>query len=243
MSLKPYTTKEGSKKEQVAQMFNKIAPKYDALNSWLSFRVDKIWRRNVVKNINGAKYPDILDVATGTGDLAITIAKKVKVNVVYGVDISVEMLKLAQQKVEKNQLHQKIFLKEGDSENLQFDDNEFDFITVAFGVRNFENRQKGLKEMCRVLKPNGRLIVLELTNPTKFPMKHLYKIYFFKFLPWMGGLFTKDKEAYTYLPNSVSIFPEGKEFEKELIKAGLNPVKMLKQTFGIATIYVAEKKM
>lgn len=241
MSIKPYTTEEGTKKEQVALMFNRIAPKYDFLNRWLSFSVDKIWRNNVVKIIKDVKHPDILDVATGTGDLAINIAKKVDVNIVYGVDISAEMLKLAQEKIEKKQLQEKIYLKEGDSEKLQFSNDEFDFITVAFGVRNFENLTQGLKEMNRVLKPNGKLIVLELTNPTQFPMKHLYKFYSSVILPWVGGLFSKDKEAYTYLPNSVSVFPEGKMFEQELANAGLNPVKTMKQTFGIATIYVAEK--
>lgn len=241
MSIKPYSTQEGSKKEQVTEMFNTIAPKYDFLNRWLSFSIDKIWRKNVVKNITGVKYPDVLDVATGTGDLALAIAKRVKVNMIYGVDISEEMLKIADEKIAKKGLHQKIFLKTGDSENLDFANNEFDFVTVAFGVRNFENLEKGLAEMTRVLRPDGKLIVLELTNPTVFPFNHIYKFYFLKILPWFGGLFSKDKAAYKYLPNSVVKFPEGKEFQDKLVEAGLKPIKMSKQTFGISTIYVAEK--
>lgn len=243
MTVKPYSNSDGSKKEQVTEMFNRIAPSYDKLNSWLSFRVDKIWRRKVVKMVQNIKLPDVLDVATGTGDLAIAIAKKVRLNTVYGVDISTGMLKLAQQKVLKNQLQNKVILKEGDSENLPFDDASFDVVTVAFGVRNFGNLNVGLKEMARVLRPEGKMIVLELSKPTSFPMRGLYRFYFTRILPWWGGLISHDKEAYSYLPASVSEFPEGEFFDAELIKAGMNPIRRMKQTFGIATIYVAEKPM
>ncbi|HKL72459.1 MAG TPA: bifunctional demethylmenaquinone methyltransferase/2-methoxy-6-polyprenyl-1,4-benzoquinol methylase UbiE [Marinilabiliaceae bacterium] len=243
MIVKPYSNNDGSKKEQVTEMFNRIAPSYDKLNSWLSFRVDKIWRRRVVKMVQNIKYPNVLDVATGTGDLAIAMAKKVRLNTVYGVDISTGMLELAKQKVLKNQLQNKVILKEGDSENLPFDDASFDVVTVAFGVRNFGNLNAGLKEMARVLRPGGKMIVLELSKPSSFPMKDLYRFYFTRILPWWGGLISHDKEAYSYLPASVSKFPEGEFFDAELIKAGMNPLRRMKQTFGIATIYVAEKAM
>lgn len=243
MTVKPYSNSDGSKKEQVTEMFNRIAPSYDKLNSWLSFRVDKIWRRRVVKIVKQTKFPDVLDVATGTGDLAIAIAKGVRLNTVYGVDISTGMLELAREKVLKNQLQNKVLLKEGDSENLPFSDSTFDVVTVAFGVRNFENLKAGLKEMARVLKPGGKMVVLELSKPTSFPMKGLYNFYFTKILPWWGGLISHDKEAYSYLPASVSKFPEGSQFDTELTNAGMKPKRRLKQTFGIATIYVAEKPM
>lgn len=243
MIVKPYSNNDGSKKEQVTEMFNRIAPSYDKLNSWLSFRVDKIWRRRVVKIVQEFKFPNVLDVATGTGDLAIAMAKKVRLNTVYGVDISSGMLELAKQKVLKNQLQHKVLLKEGDSENLPFDDSTFDVVTVAFGVRNFGNLNEGLKEMTRVLKPGGKMIVLELSKPSLFPMRDLYRFYFTKILPWWGGLISNDKEAYSYLPASVSKFPEGEFFDAELIKVGMEPVKRMKQTFGIATIYIAKKPM
>jgi demethylmenaquinone methyltransferase/2-methoxy-6-polyprenyl-1,4-benzoquinol methylase len=239
--VKPYKNIEGSKKDQVQSMFDRIAPKYDFLNHSLSFGIDKIWRKKVVKQLNGYQAPLILDVATGTGDLAIEICKIDPVEV-YGVDISAEMLAVANRKINAKRLHMTIQLREGDSENLPFEDNFFDAVTVAFGVRNFENLSKGLAEMHRVLRPGGRLVVLEFSKPRRFPFKQLYNFYFTRILPWWGGLISRDRDAYKYLPASVLQFPEGEDFEKELKNVGLIHEKSLPQTFGIATIYVSTKK-
>lgn len=239
--IKPYQNIDGSKKEQVRSMFDRIAPRYDLLNRLLSFGIDRIWRKNVVKLLKGLQAPIILDVATGTGDLAIEICKIDPVEV-YGVDLSSQMLDFAQKKIQQKRLHMTITLKEADSENLPFESNFFDAVTVAFGVRNFENLSKGLSEMQRVLRPGGKLIVLEFSKPTSFPFKQLYHFYFTRILPWWGGLISKDKDAYRYLPASVLQFPEGKDFENELRGAGLEPEKSIPQTFGIATIYVSVKK-
>ncbi len=239
--IKPYKNTEGSKKEQVRSMFDRIAPRYDLLNRLLSFGIDRIWRKNVVKLLKGLQAPIILDVATGTGDLAVEICKIDPVEV-YGVDLSPQMLEFAQKKIQQKRLHMTITLKEADSENLPFEDNFFDAVTVAFGVRNFENLGKGLAEMRRVLRPGGKLIVLEFSKPASFPFKQLYHFYFTRILPWWGGLISKDKEAYKYLPASVLQFPEGKDFESELLAVGLQPQKSIPQTFGIATIYVSIKK-
>jgi demethylmenaquinone methyltransferase/2-methoxy-6-polyprenyl-1,4-benzoquinol methylase len=239
--IKPYKNMEGSKKEQVRSMFDRIAPRYDLLNRLLSFGIDRIWRRNVVKLLKGLQAPMILDVATGTGDLAVEICK-VNPVVVYGVDLSPQMLEVAKKKIQQKKLHMTIQLREGDSENLPFEDNFFDAVTVAFGVRNFENLGKGLAEMQRVLRPGGQLIVLEFSKPSGFPFKQFYHFYFTRILPWCGGLISKDKDAYKYLPASVLQFPEGKDFENKLRAAGLEPRKSIPQTFGIATIYVSDKK-
>ncbi|WP_010663874.1 bifunctional demethylmenaquinone methyltransferase/2-methoxy-6-polyprenyl-1,4-benzoquinol methylase UbiE [Marinilabilia salmonicolor] len=239
--IKPYQNIDGSKKEQVRSMFDRIAPRYDLLNRLLSFGIDRIWRKNVVKLLKGLQAPIILDVATGTGDLAIEICKIDPVEV-YGVDLSPQMLEFAQKKIQQKRLHMTITLKEADSENLPFESNFFDAVTVAFGVRNFENLSKGLSEMQRVLRPGGKLIVLEFSKPASFPFKQLYHFYFTRILPWWGGLISKDKDAYRYLPASVLQFPEGMEFENELRAAGLEPEKSIPQTFGIATIYVSVKK-
>jgi len=238
--VKPYNNLEGSKKDQVQTMFDRIAPRYDLLNRLLSFGIDKIWRRNVVKQLKEIKGPMVLDVATGTADLAIEICKIDPV-AVYGLDLSNEMLTFAKEKIFRKKLHMTVQLRQGDSENLPFEDDFFDAITVAFGVRNFENLSKGLEEMHRVLRPGGRLVVLEFSKPRRFPFKQLYHFYFTKILPWWGGLISRDKEAYAYLPASVLQFPEGKEFEEKLRRAGLKPQESLPQTFGIATIYVSSK--
>ncbi|MDK2840897.1 MAG: demethylmenaquinone methyltransferase / 2-methoxy-6-polyprenyl,4-benzoquinol methylase [Anaerophaga sp.] len=239
--VKPYKNLEGSKKEQVRTMFNRIAPRYDLLNHLLSFGIDNIWRKNVVKQLRELKAPLILDVATGTGDLAIQIAK-IDPIAVYALDLSEEMLAIAREKIEKRRLHTTIQLKHGDSEELPFGNNFFDAATVAFGVRNFENLQKGLSEIHRVLRQDGRLVVLEFSRPKKFPLKQLYHFYITRILPWWGGIISHDKDAYSYLPESALQFPDGKDFTKELQKAGFESQKILPQTFGVATIYVAIKK-
>lgn len=240
MTVKPYKSEEGSKKSQVAGMFNNIAPKYDFLNHFLSLGIDKIWRRKAINLLKSIPNPLILDVATGTGDLAIEANKRLGCEVV-GVDISVEMLKVAQLKLNKKGLSEKISVQEGDSEHLPFEDNHFDAVMVAFGVRNFENLNKGLSEMCRVLKPGGKMMVLEFSKPAYFPFKQLYLFYFKFILPLLGGVISKDKAAYTYLPESVLNFPDGIQFDAELVKAGMKPLRRYKQTMGIATIYLSEK--
>jgi len=241
MSVKPYKTEKSSKKQQVANMFNNIAGKYDFLNHFLSMGIDKLWRKRAIDSLKHLKEPYILDVATGTGDLAIMAHKRLNAKVT-GVDISVEMLKVAEKKIKDSDLEDVIDVAEGDSENLPFSDETFDAVTVAFGVRNYENLHKGLSEMARVLKPEGRMVILEFSRPAVFPFRQLYFFYFKKMLPFFGGMISKDKAAYEYLPESVLNFPDGEAFDNELRKAGMTPVKRRKQTFGIATIYVAEKQ-
>lgn len=240
MTVKPYKSSEASKKSQVAGMFNNIAPKYDFLNHLLSMGIDKIWRKKAINLLKSIKEPLILDVATGTGDLAFEAHRRLGCKVV-GVDISTEMLKVAKEKIQKRELTQWISVQEGDSENLPFESNTFDAVMVAFGVRNFENLNKGLTEMGRVLKPGGKMVVLEFSKPVYFPFKQLYLFYFRYILPVLGGVISRDKDAYTYLPESVLSFPDGQRFDEELMKASLKPVRRFKQTMGIATIYLAEK--
>ncbi|WP_068472581.1 bifunctional demethylmenaquinone methyltransferase/2-methoxy-6-polyprenyl-1,4-benzoquinol methylase UbiE [Saccharicrinis aurantiacus] len=242
MSVTPYKTSEEGKKKQIESMFDNIAPKYDFLNHLLSFGIDKIWRRRAIGLLKNIPSPVLLDIATGTGDLAIA-AMKLKPSKIVGLDLSAEMLKVGQEKIEKLNLTDTISLVHGDSENLPLSDNQFDAATVAFGVRNFENLNKGLTEICRVLKPGAKFVVLEFSNPSSFPFKHIYQFYSSKILPWWGGLFSKDKAAYEYLPESVAAFPEGQAFVKELEASGFTSLKVWKQTFGVATIYFSEKKV
>lgn len=239
-NIKPYHDSEAEKKEQVAEMFNNISKRYDLLNHLLSLNIDKGWRRKVVRMIKADSPSVVLDVATGTADLAIALAKGTGADVT-GADISEGMLSVGREKVAKNGLAKKIVLELGDSENLPYPDNTFDAITVAFGVRNFQNLHNGLKDMARVLKPGGQLVVLEFSQPQYFPFKQIYWFYFKAILPTVGKLVSKDPRAYTYLPESVAAFPYGKAFETELEKAGLKPTKTQPVTFGIASIYQARK--
>lgn len=239
-TVTPYKNSEASKKEQVAQMFDKIAPKYDFLNHFLSMGIDKIWRKKVVNYLKKYQPKSILDVATGTGDLAIT-ALRINPEKVTGIDISQEMLNVGKIKIKKKGIDDKINLIQADSENLPFEKESFDAVMVAFGVRNFENLQKGLKEINRVLKNNKPLVVLEFSKPKSFPVKQIYNFYFSNILPFIGKIFSKDNSAYTYLPKSVKAFPEGKDFLAELQKAGFHISKEKRLTFGIASIYIAEK--
>ena len=240
MTVKPYKSAGSSKKQQVARMFDNIALKYDFLNHFLSLGIDKLWRKNAVSLLKDIGDAYILDVATGTGDLALMAHKELGCRVA-GVDISAEMLKVAQKKIRDKNAEKYVTVSQGDSENLPFDDNTFDAVMVAFGVRNFENLTKGLSEMKRVLKQGGKMVILEFSRPAAFPFKQLYFFYFRQVLPFFGGLISKDKAAYSYLPESVLNFPDGEAFDKELKNAGLKPVLRKKQTFGIATIYMAEK--
>jgi demethylmenaquinone methyltransferase/2-methoxy-6-polyprenyl-1,4-benzoquinol methylase len=236
----PYKDQTTSKKEQVATMFNNIAPKYDFLNQLLSMGIHKGWRRKAVRLLKDIHPKTILDIATGTGDFAIE-TMKLNPDKVIGVDISEGMLKFGVEKINKLGLQNKIELKLGDSENLPFSDNSFDAITVGFGVRNFENLEKGINDIYRVLSPNGMIAILEFSKPRKFPIKQFYNFYFKVVTPAVGKLFSKDSSAYSYLPESVNAFPDGESFLAVLKKAGFNETKAIPVTFGIASIYIAKK--
>jgi demethylmenaquinone methyltransferase/2-methoxy-6-polyprenyl-1,4-benzoquinol methylase len=236
----PYKNHSASKKEQVAEMFNNVAPRYDFLNQLLSMGIHKGWRKKSIELLRENNPKQILDIATGTADFAIE-AMKLNPDKVTGVDISEGMLKLGIEKVNKLGLQNKIELKLGDSEQLPFADNTFDAITVGFGVRNFENLEKGINDIYRVLKPNGKIAILEFSKPQAFPIKQLYHFYFRYVTPMVGRLFSKDKAAYTYLPESVNAFPAGQDFLNVLKKAGFADTKDIPLTFGIASIYVAKK--
>lgn len=238
--VKPYSGKEGSKKEQVAQMFDNISARYDFLNHLLSMGIDKGWRKKVVRMVRFEKPSNILDIATGTGDLAIALSD-IEGADITGVDISAGMLSVGEEKIGKRGLKDRIRLQLGDSENLPFSDNSFDAITVAFGVRNFENLEKGLSEMHRVIRPGGRVVVLEFSQPTGFPFKQVYRFYFKYILPSIGRLVSKDQSAYTYLPESVDAFPYGKAFTDLLARLGYSDISARQVTFGVATIYSATK--
>ncbi len=221
-------------------MFDNIAGKYDFLNHFLSLGIDKVWRRKAVKKLKSLNPKKILDIACGTGDFSIEALKLIPKEVI-GIDISIEMLKVGNEKIKKKKLENIITLKLGDSENLEFEDDYFDAAIVAFGVRNFETLQKGLKEIFRVLKPGGVFIVLEFSKPKYFPFKQFYNFYFLRILPIIGKMFSKDNSAYTYLPESVQAFPDGENFIKELEMAGFKNTDLFPQTFGISTIYMGEK--
>ena len=239
-TIKPYVNDDGGKKEQVTRMFDAIAPRYDFLNHFLSLGIDKAWRKKAIRILKEKQPNLILDVATGTADFAIE-ASKIKNAVITGIDISEQMLEIGKQKIEKKGLASRISLEQGDSEKLRFSSSSFDAITVAFGVRNFENLSIGLSEMYRVLKPDGLAIVLEFSKPTKFPFKQCYNFYFKFILPFVGRIVSKDSRAYTYLPESVNQFPDGDLFLNELKKVGFVNCKQKSLTFGVATIYTANK--
>ncbi|MCT4603288.1 MAG: bifunctional demethylmenaquinone methyltransferase/2-methoxy-6-polyprenyl-1,4-benzoquinol methylase UbiE [Marinifilum sp.] len=238
--VNPYKDLDKGKKAQVALMFNNIAKKYDFLNHVLSMGIDKLWRKKAVKLLKPLQPKMILDIATGTGDFALANLK-LNPDKVVGIDISTEMLAVGREKVAKKNLSHKIELLEGDSENIQFKDNTFDAITVAFGVRNFENLEKGLQEMNRVVRPGGKVVVLEFSKPRNFPVKQIYNFYFFRILPFWGKMVSKDASAYTYLPKSVDAFPDGEDFLKIYESCGFAETKQIKLSFGIASIYIGTK--
>ncbi len=240
-TLKPYKSKDGGKKEQVADMFNNISKRYDLLNRLMTMRIDVIWRKKAIKLLQAIQPQHILDVATGTGDFAIESIRILKPTKIVGVDISQGMLDVAKEKIVKKGLQDVFEVQLGDSENLQFPDNTFDAVTVAFGVRNFENLEKGLSEIHRVLRPGGKAIILELSNPTAFPVKQLYNLYFHKIVPAFGRLISKDSSAYSYLPESVAKFPDGERFAQITDKVGFASTIVKPQTFGFCTIYEASK--
>jgi demethylmenaquinone methyltransferase/2-methoxy-6-polyprenyl-1,4-benzoquinol methylase len=232
-------SKQG-KKQQVRLMFNKIAHRYDFLNHFLSLGIDFYWRKKLVGRLAVTNPAKILDVATGTGDLAIA-ARKSRPEKIIGIDIAEDMLALGRKKIKERKLENLISLETGDSENLQFKAETFQAAMVAFGVRNFENLEKGLSEMHRVLTRGGKVFILEFSKPGKFPVKQLYFFYFRYILPVLGRIISGDKAAYTYLPESVGKFPDGKKFIEILDKVGFKNTKMTPLTFGIATIYEGEK--
>jgi demethylmenaquinone methyltransferase/2-methoxy-6-polyprenyl-1,4-benzoquinol methylase len=238
--IKPYKDSELGKKEQVAKMFDAISGNYDGLNRVISLGIDVKWRKKVVEIVGKNNPKQILDIATGTGDLALMMSV-LKPDRIVGLDISVGMLAVGKQKIAKANLSDKIEMIVGDSEEMPFDDGTFDAITVSFGVRNFANLNKGIKEIARVLKSTGVLVILETSNPLKFPFKQGYKLYTNVFLPVVGKLFSKDKVAYSYLSESANSFPFGETFNNILKRNGFTTTEYKPVTFGVATIYTARK--
>lgn len=240
MQVTPYKDSLENKKQQVEQMFDNIAPKYDFLNHFLSLGIDKLWRKKAIRILSAYKTDLLLDVATGTGDFAIA-ASRLNPSKIIGFDISEQMLNVGRDKVQRLGLDPIIEFQKGDSEAMPFPDGYFDAITVAFGVRNFENLENGLKEFVRVLKTNGVAIILEFSKPKYFPMKQLYLFYFFGILPLIGRMVSKDSSAYSYLPESVMAFPDDQKFLSILQKVGFSAARQKRLSFGIATIYIAQK--
>ncbi len=239
--VKPYKSSEKSKKEQVAEMFDNISGKYDFLNHFLSFGIDHYWRRKTISILKKESPQLILDVATGTGDLAFSAYKRLKPKKIIGLDISKGMLEVGRVKIKNKKLEGHLEFIYGDSENIPFEDNHFDAVMVSFGVRNFEDLNAGLKEIYRVLKPSGQLVVLEFSKPKKFPVKQSYYLYSNFILPFFGKLISKDKSAYTYLPESVAAFPEGDAFISQLDKVLFKNSYFKLLSGGISTIYYAKK--
>ena len=239
--MKPYN-EEQTKKEQVEQMFDNIAPTYDKLNHIMSLNIDRVWRRRVMRIVRRSKAHKIMDVATGTGDLAIAMAKRVDRIQILGVDLSEEMLAVAREKIRKQGLEERIMLEKGDAENLvMVADESVDAVTVAFGVRNFENMEQGLRELYRTIKHGGKLVVLEFSMPKNRLVRWIYRQYAHRLLPYVGGMISKDRRAYTYLPDSVEEFPAPEKFAQILKDVGFSKVRLRRQSFGIAYIYEATK--
>jgi demethylmenaquinone methyltransferase/2-methoxy-6-polyprenyl-1,4-benzoquinol methylase len=237
----PYKDQSKSKKEQVANMFNTISPQYDFLNHLLSGGIDIIWRKKAINLLQNKGIKTMLDIATGTGDFAIE-ALKLNPEKIVGVDISEGMLSVGIEKMKKMGLEKTIQLQKGDSEKLPFSDNSFDAVIVSFGVRNFENLQKGLSDMFRVTKPGGYCLILEFSNPRSFPMKQLYTFYSKYCLPFLGKMISKDPSAYTYLPESVKAFPDGPDFIQIFKSTGYSETKWIPMTGGICSIYIGQKQ-
>ncbi|MCU0358203.1 MAG: bifunctional demethylmenaquinone methyltransferase/2-methoxy-6-polyprenyl-1,4-benzoquinol methylase UbiE [Cyclobacteriaceae bacterium] len=240
MTVVPYKDDTASKKEQVAKMFDNISHRYDFLNHFLSLGIDRGWRKKAIKLLKPLQPRQILDVATGTGDFALQ-ALSLQPEKVTGVDISAGMLDVGRKKIAQRGMSSVIDMVQADSENLPFEENKFDAVTVAFGVRNFENLNRGLTEILRVMKPGALLVVLEFSRPRYFPFKQVYHFYFKFILPKLGNWLSRDKAAYTYLPESVDAFPDGEDFLNILKAAGYKNVSCKSLTFGISTIYTAQK--
>jgi demethylmenaquinone methyltransferase/2-methoxy-6-polyprenyl-1,4-benzoquinol methylase len=238
--VKPYGSKDRTKKEEVAEMFNNISGRYDFLNHFLSLGIDKLWRKKAVRELTQIQPKRILDIATGTGDFALELLK-LKPEQIIGLDISSGMLDVGREKMKKRKVNHVIEMVLGDSENIPYEEGHFDAITVAFGVRNFENLEKGLSEMFRVLRPGGKAVILEFSKPKRFPVKQVFGFYSKYIIPFLGKRISKDEKAYAYLPESVAAFPEGNDFLEILTKTGYQQVKAMTVSGGIATIYTGTK--
>ncbi len=239
--VKPYGNQDKSKKEEVAEMFNNISHRYDFLNHFLSMGIDKLWRKKAVKKLQQLAPKKILDIATGTGDFAISLLR-LKPDEIVGLDISKGMLEVGIEKMKAKKIDHIIRMQLGDSENLPFEDAYFDALTVAFGVRNFENLEKGLAEMLRVVRPGGKIVILEFSKPKKFPIKQVFGFYSKNIIPFLGKRISKDEKAYAYLPESVAAFPEGEAFLTILKSLGYQEVNQELVSGGIATIYSGSKQ-
>ena len=238
--IKPYG-EEGTKAVQVERMFNHIAPTYDQLNHTLSMGIDRSWRRKAIHTLRPYHPQQILDIATGTGDFAILACRELQPQSLIGADISEGMMEVGREKVQQAGLADKVSFAREDCTALSFADAPFDAVTVAFGVRNFEHLDIALGEMCRVLRPNGHLVILELSTPDRFPMKQLFTLYSKVVMPLIGKLISKDNSAYTYLPESIRAFPQGEVMQRSIRNAGFSQVRFRRLTFGICTLYVATK--
>lgn len=238
--IKPYDG-QGEKGKLVEEMFDNIAPTYDTLNHRLSWNIDKYWRKKAIKSLKAIEPKRILDIATGTGDFAILSAQMLQPEKLIGADISEGMMEVGRQKVRKLGLDSVISFEKEDCLNLSYADNSFDAVTAAFGIRNFQDLDKGLAEMCRVLRPGGMLSIVELTTPVSFPMKQLFKIYSGTILPVYGKLISKDQSAYEYLNKTIAAFPQGERMMQILQKAGFKETSFERLTFGICTLYIAKK--
>jgi demethylmenaquinone methyltransferase/2-methoxy-6-polyprenyl-1,4-benzoquinol methylase len=239
--ITPYNSQTVTKKEQVATMFNNISGTYDFLNHFMSLGIDILWRKKAIRQLKAQQPKSILDVATGTGDFAFEAIKILNPEQITGVDISAGMLDVAKRKIRERKLDHIFSVRLGDSEMLPFEDNQFDAITVAYGVRNYENLEKGLADMRRVLKPGGKIVILEFSKPQGFPVKQLYNFYFKHITPFFGKVFSKDARAYQYLPESVAAFPDGTTFTQLMERVGFNQTKQITLTFGISSIYTGIK--
>lgn len=238
--IKPYGDGE-AKGKQVEQMFDSIAHSYDLLNHLLSMGIDKHWRRAAINSLKPFAPRKILDVATGTGDFAIMSARELHPDSLLGVDLSEGMMNVAREKVKKASLEQTVSFQQEDCMKLSFADDTFDALTVAYGIRNFEDLDRGLREMRRVLKPSGRLVIIELTSPQRFPMKQLFWLYSHVLMPLVGKIVSHDSKAYTYLPATMEAFPQGEVMSEILKKAGFTDVRFKRFTFGLSTLYTAAK--
>ncbi len=239
-SIKPYSN-EGAKGEQVERMFDQIAHSYDFLNHTLSLGIDRSWRKAAIDSLKPYAPQRILDVATGTGDFALMAVDRLHPQSLIGADLSEGMLSVGREKVERAGKSEVITLQKEDCMALSFEDNTFDAVTVAYGVRNFEDLDRGLREMLRVLKPGGRLVIIELTSPVRFPMKQLFWLYAHVWMPIVGKLVSRDSRAYSYLPATMEAFPQGEVMQGIIEKAGFQSVKFRRFTFGLSTLYTAEK--
>lgn len=238
--IKPYNNTE-SKSSQVERMFDSIAHSYDLLNHTLSLGIDKHWRKAAIDSLRPFRPQHILDVATGTGDFALLATKELQPKELLGIDLSEGMMNIGRKKVKNAQLDHIIHFQKEDCQQLSLPSNTFDAVMVAYGIRNFEDLDKGLSEMCRVMRPGGRLVIIELTSPTKFPMKHLFWFYSHVIMPTFGKLISRDKSAYTYLPATMEAFPQGEEMQQILQRAGFKHVTFKRFTFGLSTLYCASK--